>query len=105
MKGITLVTIPAVSSRHSALIVDDNLYNREICRIILKHAGYEVAEAENGEEALQILDQQQFDLLILDLLMPVTDGSTVFQEVYQDERHTNMAIIIATTYASLINVH
>jgi CheY-like chemotaxis protein len=57
-----------------ALVVDDNFFNRDLCALALNHVGYSVTEAENGAQALEILKNATFDLLILDLAMPVISG-------------------------------
>ncbi len=80
----------------SALIVDDNLYNREIFRIILRAAGYRTVEASDGVGALKLLDQQTFDLLILDLQMPLMDGRSVLRNLRLNPAHTKMNVIVAT---------
>lgn len=79
-----------------ALIVDDNYYNRDIAGLALKHAGYEVTEAENGREALNILGKHHFDLMLLDLAMPEVSGMGVLQEVRTQPQHNQMRIIIMT---------
>lgn len=56
------------------LIVDDSRDNRNLLKIILKKHGYVLFEAANGEEALEIALQQNIDLILLDIVMPVKDG-------------------------------
>ncbi|MEP7291110.1 MAG: response regulator [Chloroflexota bacterium] len=80
----------------SALVVDDNYYNRDLCRLALEHAGYSVVEAESGQEALRILDQQTYDLLVLDLAMPDGNGIDVINEISHQSRHQAMPIIVMT---------
>jgi CheY-like chemotaxis protein len=79
-----------------ALIVDDNYYNRDVAGLALKHAGYEVMEAEDGREALNILDKNNFDLLLLDLAMPEVSGMGVLQELRTQPQHKKMCVIIMT---------
>ena len=52
------------------LIVDDNPEIREIINVLLGGEGFEVSEAENGSQALTLIEQQDFDLIILDIMMP-----------------------------------
>lgn len=80
----------------SALVVDDNYYNRDLCRLALEHAGYAVVEAESGEEALRFLERQSFDLLVLDLAMPGVNGVDVIQEIGRQPRFQSMPIIVMT---------
>lgn len=86
---------------HKALVVDDNFYNRDIARLALEDAGYDVVEAENGREALQYLDIEAFDLLILDLAMPKLDGVGVVTELRKKQHLNHMKIIIITAYSHM----
>ena len=63
------------------LIVDDNNITREGLAIVLRRAGYEIALATNGAEALAILGSLRPDLILLDMLMPILDGWHVLQQV------------------------
>ena len=58
----------------NVLVVDDGEPNRRLARLILTRAGCRVAEATNGQEAIDILAQQQFHLVLMDMQMPVLDG-------------------------------
>jgi PAS domain S-box-containing protein len=63
------------------LVVDDGNENRELVRLVLTDAGIEVIEAENGAVALEQVDAHQPDLVLMDIQMPVMDGSTATQEL------------------------
>lgn len=56
------------------LIVEDNKNAARLMKAVIKRAGYEVFEAVNGAEALEITDKQHIDLIILDIMMPVMNG-------------------------------
>jgi DNA-binding response OmpR family regulator len=56
------------------LVVDDEADIRTVLRVLLTGEGFSVKTAANGEEALQILKREKFDLIILDLLMPRING-------------------------------
>ncbi|MEM7225168.1 MAG: response regulator [Pseudomonadota bacterium] len=56
------------------LVADDNAVNRRVVAKILDHLGYEAFLVENGEEALEALDAQDFDLVLMDMQMPVMSG-------------------------------
>ena len=56
------------------LIVDDEYKIREIVRMNLELAGYECIEAEDGEEAIDIIGKQAIDLVLLDIILPKKDG-------------------------------
>jgi CheY-like chemotaxis protein len=80
----------------TALIVDDNYFNRDLCALALEHVGYEVAHAENGLEAMHTLENRRFDLLILDLAMPELDGMGVMRQIRDRNMHGKMSIIVMT---------
>jgi len=58
------------------LLVDDGPSNRKLMRVVLVRAGYEVETAENGREAVDRVAEQAFDLILMDMQMPVMDGWT-----------------------------
>lgn len=85
----------------TALVVDDNFFNRDLCKIALDHVGFQVFEAENGRQALDMLNVQQFPLLVLDLSMPEVDGLTVIKEVRRHEEHQAMHIVVMTAHSHM----
>ncbi|SDC37168.1 DNA-binding response regulator, OmpR family, contains REC and winged-helix (wHTH) domain [Terribacillus halophilus] len=77
------------------LIVDDDAHIRELIHLILSKEGFSMAEAEDGEAALAILETDKIDMIILDIMMPNMDGWAFCQEVrtyYSD----TMPIIMLT---------
>jgi len=56
------------------LVVDDDISNRTILCALLKESSYHVIEAENGKQAVQAVEDNHIDIIILDVLMPVMDG-------------------------------
>ncbi|MBE0506849.1 MAG: response regulator [Marinospirillum sp.] len=63
------------------LLVEDNLINQEVAQAQLAELGLEVILAENGVQALQLLQQQTFDLVLMDIQMPVMDGYEATQQL------------------------
>ena len=63
------------------LIVEDSKNTARLMKAVLKRAGYEVHEAGNGAEALEIMDKQHIDLIVLDIMMPVMDGYKVPEQI------------------------
>lgn len=63
------------------LIVDDEERIRHLVRMYLEHEGYQVDEAEDGREAMDKVESQEYSLLILDLMMPEVDGWKVCKEI------------------------
>jgi two-component system, sensor histidine kinase len=67
------------------LLVEDNIVNRMIGVEMLRSLGLEVVEAEHGAQALALLDRQRFDLVLMDIQMPVLDGYATTQQVRERE--------------------
>ncbi len=80
------------------LIVDDEPIVREAIRDWLVDAGYSVTTAETGERALEIVAEQDFGLVILDVRLPGKTGIRVLQEM--KEMKPDIKAIIITAYAS-----
>jgi DNA-binding response OmpR family regulator len=78
------------------LVVDDdeNILNLE--RTILEQKGFEVTSAEGGAEALRLLGEKTFDLVLLDVMMPEVDGFTVCRKIKEDERLKDLPVIFLT---------
>ena len=68
------------------LIVDDNPEIREIIEILLKGEGFETFQAKDGVTALNVLKKQDFDLIILDIMMPKIDGYAVCEFIRKKSR-------------------
>ncbi|MCD8328729.1 MAG: response regulator transcription factor [Ruminococcus sp.] len=69
------------------LVADDDKHTRMLLRAILQNANYEVITAENGEQALEVLDREHIDLVIIDIMMPKMDGYE-FTKVVRDSGST-----------------
>ena len=82
------------------LIIDDRWENRAVVRNLLESVGFEVIQAENGQEGLEQLRSAQPDLVITDLVMPVMDGFEFLQQVIADENLTETNIIVSSASVS-----
>jgi two-component system, cell cycle response regulator DivK len=81
------------------LLADDNPGNREMARLALEAVGYEVIEAADGREALELARSVLPRLLIFDIQMPVLDGYGVIGELRQDDRFAATPAIAMTAFA------
>jgi signal transduction histidine kinase/CheY-like chemotaxis protein/HPt (histidine-containing phosphotransfer) domain-containing protein len=63
------------------LVVDDGTENRELARLVLEEAGLTVGEAENGQIALDRIAAEQYDLVLMDMQMPVLDGFSATRQL------------------------
>jgi DNA-binding response OmpR family regulator len=83
------------------LITDDEPNIRMMVRTALDSEGYEVREAANGREALDMLQQTPIDLMVLDLNMPVLDGMSVLEELKAATGITRPRVVVLTAHGSI----
>jgi two-component system cell cycle response regulator DivK len=81
------------------LVVEDQEDNRQIIRDLLSASDYELAEAENGVEALAAVARQKPDLILMDIQMPVMDGYEATRRIKADPATKGIPIIAVTSYA------
>ena len=81
------------------LVVEDQPDNRQIIRDMLADTGYEIAEAENGEEALAAITKQRPDLILMDIQLPVMDGYAATRRIKTDPALKSIPVIAVTSYA------
>lgn len=81
------------------LLVEDNEINLEVAQDLLLEQGIIVDSALNGQKALEYLDQQTFDLLLMDCQMPVMDGFITTEKIRAQEKYKNLPIIALTANA------
>ena len=85
-------------SRH-ILVVEDQEDNRQILRDLLGNAGYELTEAENGEEALTAVAKRRPDLILMDIQLPVMDGYEATRRIRTNPDLKSVPIIAVTSYS------
>jgi len=84
-------------SSQRLLIVDDNLDNRDVLFMMLEPLGYEVSCVDNGREALDRLESQDYDLILMDCQMPILDGYQTTQIIRQTEGTQRHTIVVGIT--------
>lgn len=88
-----------MTNKISILVVDDELIIRESLHGWLRKSGYKVDTAEGGSAALAMLEKIPYDLLFLDIMMPVMSGIEVLEVVKEDYPHT--LVVMITAYGSV----
>jgi CheY-like chemotaxis protein len=78
------------------LVVDDHPVNRRVIRLFLEPFECELIEAENGQSALDALDREPIDLVLMDVNMPVMDGLEATRRLRRDARFTRLPVIALT---------
>lgn len=85
------------------LAVDDNLANLKLVCALLDSLGVEVVSADNGLEALDILEQESVDLILMDIQMPVMDGIETTRRIRSSESSSQRTPIVALTAHAMAN--
>ena len=78
------------------LVVDDDENILSLERTILEQKGFAVTTADSGAEALEVLGKEDFDLVLLDVMMPEIDGFTVCRRIKEDPRTKELPVIFLT---------
>ena len=81
------------------LIVDDNRASRDLIRAILKPVRCRVVEASNGLQALDLIQQERPDLVLLDVDMPGPDGLTVVRKIRENSALADLPVVAVTAFA------
>lgn len=81
------------------LIVEDEVFLAETIQARLEHLGYEVRCAERGEDALEMLGQETFDLILMDWMLPGIDGLEVTRRIRQDPKSKTIPVLFMTARA------
>jgi len=84
---------------HRILVVEDNVQNRMLVKDVLEFYGYEIIEAENGQEGIDMAKKYKPDLILMDIQMPVIDGFTAVKIIRSDPDTKNIKMIAVTSFA------
>lgn len=83
-------------SRKTLLVVDDIQMSRTVISKFLRDE-FDIFEAENGQQALDIIAARQIDAMMLDIIMPGMDGLEVLKAIRENRAHDRMGILVATS--------
>lgn len=85
-----------MADRKRLLIVDDDQDLVQLLKMDLEHLGYEVSTSNNGRQALELIKERRFDLLLLDIMMPEASGYSVANAVAASKNAHSPRIIVMT---------
>jgi PAS domain S-box-containing protein len=83
----------------NVLLVEDNEINQQVAKEILEGAGLNVALAVDGQEGVNAVKENNYDVVLMDVQMPVMDGYTATREIRKDKRFKDLPIIAMTAHA------
>lgn len=91
-------------ARHRLLIVDDISDNRTILARRFQRRGFDIVEADNGLTAIEMITQQEFDLVLLDIMMPGIDGIETLKRIRAQKSAATLPVIMVTAKSESSNV-
>lgn len=99
LKGTPIATrdISGRLKEKSVLVVEDSVTSRTLLQTILERAGYLVQTATDGIEALALIKQHPFDIVVSDIDMPRMNGFTLTEKIRADERLVHLPIVLVTS--------
>ena len=86
------------------LVVDDNASNRDLLSRRLKRQGHTILQAEDGTRALDVVEQEPFDLILLDLMMPGLSGYDVLLRLKGNPRFRDLPVIMISALSELDSI-
>jgi len=89
---------PRTRPKARVLCVDDNRMNRDLVATTLADAGMVLLLADNGAQALQVLEREEVDVVLLDLVIPAHDGTSALEVLRADSRYEFLPIIVLTSH-------
>ncbi len=82
------------------LLAEDNEINQQVAKEMLLHMGLQVEIASNGLQAIDMLEKAEYDVVLMDVQMPVMDGYEATRLIRSNDRWTNLPVIAMTAHAS-----
>ncbi len=105
LDDIKEISAPSLQTKYhaKALVAEDNIINQKLIVNILKGFGLEVGVANDGQEALDKVKEEDFDIVFMDIQMPIMDGIEATKEIkkYQNENNKKLTPIVALTANAL----
>ena len=98
--SLAKITQSETKQQKKILVVDDHPVNKQLLKLILEKKGYNVSTAEDGQEAIKKAEEDNFDLIFMDVQMPILDG---YEATKRLRNNGTKAPIIACTAGSQEN--
>jgi signal transduction histidine kinase len=99
-KEVTKASKKLSFDHKNILIVDDNLLNIKVAKRALQDFDFTIDEAFNGIECLEKVKENKYDLILMDIMMPVMSGETALKELHKDETFTTPVIALTADVVS-----
>jgi two-component system cell cycle response regulator DivK len=87
------------AGKKKILVVEDNPMNLELVKDLLETSGFAVVEAKNGNEALEMANREQPDLILMDIQLPEVSGLEVTKWIKEDDNLKQIPVIAVTAFA------
>lgn len=88
------------ANQHKLLVVDDIAANRDLLTRYFNARGFMVSEADSGTSALAMIRQEQFDVVLLDIIMPIMDGIEVLKQIRASSMHADLPVIMVSALSA-----
>ena len=89
---------------NTVLVVDDNDMNRDVLSRRLQREGYEVSTVESGKRALETLELEKYDVVLLDIMMPEMDGFETLKHIRSNGKFKTLPVIMLTSLNEMEDV-
>ncbi|MDM8560273.1 response regulator [Candidatus Parabeggiatoa sp. HSG14] len=93
-------TSPVKTIAHNILLAEDNKINQIVEKIMLEQMGYHVKIANDGQEAIEMSANEHYDLVLMDIHLPILDGCVATEQIRQREQNTTTHLPIIAVTAS-----
>ena len=94
-----LNTSVAIANKTKILLVEDNLINQKLVKLILTKKGFLVYVADNGIEAIEMIENNDFDVVFMDIQMPEMSGNETTRLIRKNPKYADLPIIAMTAHA------
>ena len=101
--GFLEISAPKAPQKKSILVVEDSITARTLLKNIFQSAGYDVTTAVDGKQGFNLLQKQQFDLVVSDVEMPEMNGFELTKKIRSNEKNKDLPVVLVTSLASPID--